>query len=277
MANDAASPALQRVRETDRDRYLTLLYAPAETRDALACLYAFDREIATIRDRVRDALPGELRLRWWQDTIDAGAATGNPLANQLVGVIQRHRLPKAAFANYLEARIFDVYNDPMPSRTDFEGYCGETAGAIIQFACLILDADAASLAAAAAGHAGCAQATTAILRTIPAQRARGQCFFPVDLLEAAGTTPEAFLMDETSAATDAAILAMTALTFGHMKAFRLAARSLPATFRPAFLPLAVTDVQLAKIRKSGSIAGGVAEPSPLSRQWSVMRRAMRGW
>ena len=38
------------VREADRDRYLATLFAPAEHRDALFALYAFNVEIARVRD-----------------------------------------------------------------------------------------------------------------------------------------------------------------------------------------------------------------------------------
>ena len=46
---------------------------------------------------------------------------------------------KKPFDDYLEARIFDLYDDPMPGRAELEGYCGETASALIQLAALVLD------------------------------------------------------------------------------------------------------------------------------------------
>ena len=36
-------------------------------------------------------------------------------------------------------RMFDLFDDPMPTRGDLEGYCGETASALIQLAAMILD------------------------------------------------------------------------------------------------------------------------------------------
>ena len=109
-----------------------------------------------------------------------------------MAAIGRHTSPQQAFDDYLEARIFDLYDDPMPGRADLEGYCGETASALIQLAALVLDADAASAAAEAGRHAGCAQAITGLLRLLPLHRARGQCYVPRDMLAAAGTSPEEF-------------------------------------------------------------------------------------
>ena len=57
------------VREADRDRYLATLFAPAEHRDALFALYAFNVEIARVRELAREPLPGEIRLQWWREVL----------------------------------------------------------------------------------------------------------------------------------------------------------------------------------------------------------------
>ena len=187
---------MEAVRAADRDRYLSVLYAPEDKRPSLFALYAFNAEIASVRDRIREALPGEIRLQWWRDAIASDEPGGHPLAEALLAAIGRHNLPKKPFDDYLEARIFDLYDDPMPGRAELEGYCGETASALIQLAALVLDAEAAPAVAEAAGHAGCAQAITGLIRLIPLHRARGQCYVPRDVLAAAGTSPEAFVAGE---------------------------------------------------------------------------------
>nr|MDQ2705339.1 squalene/phytoene synthase family protein [Pseudomonadota bacterium] len=59
-----ARPLLDLVRAADRDRYIAALYAPEDRRADLLALYAFNAEIAGIRDRISQALPGEIRLQW---------------------------------------------------------------------------------------------------------------------------------------------------------------------------------------------------------------------
>ncbi|MCK1974914.1 squalene/phytoene synthase family protein, partial [Bacillus safensis] len=116
----------------------------------------FNTEIARIRELVHEPLPGEVRLQWWRDLINGearGSAEAHPVAAALIGTIDKYELPRAAFDNYCEARIFDLYDDPMPSRNDLEGYCGETASAIIQLAGFILDRDAAQAQTETTGHA----------------------------------------------------------------------------------------------------------------------------
>ncbi|TPN48292.1 phytoene/squalene synthase family protein [Mesorhizobium sp. B1-1-9] len=268
------------VRAADHDRYLTALYAPADKRDALFSLYAFNAEIAGIRDRIHEPLPGEVRLQWWRDVIAAGgeAGAGHPVAEALNATIAALRLPKLAFENMLEARIFDLYDDPMPSRTDLEGYCGETAAALIQLAAMVLDPVEAPRFAELAGRAGCAQAMTGLLLLLPLHRKRGQCFVPADILAAAGSSPEEFVAGDGGPGAQRAMAAMMALAREHLSAFEQDAAALPASLRPVFLPLALSRAYLGKMERSRqSPLDGVVRLSALRRHWLLLRRASKGW
>ncbi|WP_292414620.1 phytoene/squalene synthase family protein [Mesorhizobium sp.] len=268
------------VRAADHDRYLSALYAPPGKRDALLALYAFNAEIASVRDRIHEPLPGEVRLQWWRDVIAAegDAETGHPIADALRATVAASHLPKAAFDNMLEARIFDLYDDPMPSRTDLEGYCGETAAALIQLAAMVLDPAAAPSFAELAGRAGCAQAITGLLLLLPLHRRRRQCYVPADILAAAGTTAEEFVKDDGDPDAEQAVAAMIALAREHLGAFEEGAAALPASLRPAFLPLALTRAYLDKMERKVRFAPGTTVAlSTLRRHWLLLRHAMRGW
>jgi len=280
MAADG-DPVMDAVRTADPDRYLTALYAPADKRDALYALYAFNAEIAGVRARIREALPGEVRLQWWRDVIAADgdeAGAGHPLAEALRRTIVAHNLPKQAFNNMLEARIFDLYDDPMPLRTDLEGYCGETASALIQLAALVLDPAVAPGSAELAGHAGCAQAIAGLMLMLPVHRARGQCYVPADLLASVGFSPQEFLAGDGGPNAGHALAAMIALARDHLAAFERGADALPQTLRPAFLPLALTRAALDRIERAGVSALRESPRLPLwRRHWLLFRRAARGW
>ncbi|MEP9398157.1 phytoene/squalene synthase family protein [Mesorhizobium sp. KR2-14] len=279
--DDHAKIVMEAVRAADRDRYLSALYAPEDKRPALFALYAFNAEIAAVRDRIREALPGEVRLQWWRDVIAAGtaqAASGHPVAEALVAAIHTYRLPQAAFQNYLDARIFDLYDDPMPSRNDLEGYCGETAGAIIQLASLVLDPSAAPAFGTLAGHAGCAQAITGLLRLLPLHRARGQCFVPREILAAVGSSPEEFVTGDGGAGMAGALAAMIALAEEHLSAFDRGAAEIPVSLRPAYLPVALTRAYLNRLRRMGAKAlTAHADVSAWYRHAILFRHAARGW
>lgn len=277
--SENAKIVMDAVRAADHDRYLAALYAPADKRDALFSLYAFNAEIAGIRDRIHEALPGEVRLQWWRDVLaaeDDGTGIGHPVADALKATISACSLPKPAFDNMLDARIFDLYDDPMPSRTDLEGYCGETAAALIQLAAMVLDPVEAPRFAELAGRAGCAQAITGLLLLLPLHRKRGQCFVPADILAAAGSSPEEFVTGDGGPGAKRAVAAMIALARDHLSAFEQGASALPVSLYQAFLPLALSRAYLAKM-ESGSPLDGVARLSALHRHWLLLRRASKGW
>jgi phytoene synthase len=269
----------EQVKAADPDRYLATLYAPEGKRAGLLALAAFNAEVASVRDRISQALPGEIRLQWWRDTIASGDdATGHPVAAALIRTIREHGLPKGAFDNYLEARIFDLYDDPMPTRGDLEGYCGETASALIQLAAMILEPQSAHAQAELAGRAGCAQAITGLLRQLPKHRQRGQCFVPRDMLAAVGTTPEEFLRGDGGPAAQRAVAAMIALAREHLRAFESGADKLPQSLRPAFLPLALTRARLDRMagRETEVLRRAVDVPA-WKKHWLLFRRAGSGW
>jgi phytoene synthase len=276
---EAAEETVRIVREADRDRYLSVLFAPAEKRAALFALYAFNVEIARVRGLIHQALPGEIRLQWWRDAILGEApAAGNPVAEALTRTIRDYELPLAAFDNMIEARLFDLYDDPMPSRTDLEGYCGETASALILLAGVVLDRDAAPATADLAGHAGCAQAMAGLLRSLPVHLARGQCYIPRDILSAAGTSPEEFVAEKGGAAAERAVSAMIALAREHVAKFGEGARHLPTSLRPAYLPAGLTDAYLSVLsRASVDPFKEIVAVSPLRRALLMTRQAFFGW
>ncbi|WP_312798423.1 phytoene/squalene synthase family protein [Tianweitania sp.] len=268
----------EHVAQSDRDRYLSVLYAPEERRPHLFALYAFNAEVAEITARVREALPGEIRLQWWRDVLTGGDYSGEgvPLANALLATINEFKLPHSAFEAYLDARIGDLYADPFQDRTELEAYCGQTASAMIQLASLVLDPAAARLAAEAAGHGGCAMGIAGLIRLMPLHRARGKCSVPLDLLKAAGLTPESFLAGDNPVVVASAVDMMAALAREHYGKFAAAASVLPASLRPAMLSVALTPAHLGKVKAEKPF--DEARPlSDLRRQWILMRSAARGW
>jgi len=269
---------LTQLREADRERYLSVLFAPADKRDALATLFLFNAETVRLRDLVSEPLPGEIRLQWWRDVIAgdrADEARQNPLAAALLDVIAANDLPPSAFDNLLEARIFDLYDDPMSSRTDLEGYLGETVSMLIQMACQILNGGQTPSTVDAAGHAGVAYGIATLIRQMPLHRARGQIYLPADLLDAAGTDAGHWLADEDDPAFANAAGAFVALGREHLAKARAALAEVPKGLRAPFAVLGVADAVLAKAAKAG--AGARTQPvrlSPVTVQWRMTRQAL---
>ncbi|SOC38248.1 phytoene synthase [Rhizobium subbaraonis] len=267
------------LRDTDRDRYLACLLAPPDKRGPLAALYAFNAEIARVRDVVREPLPGEIRLQWWRDTLEGtgeGDAAANPLAAGVLRCITEHRLPVAVLTDMIEARIFDLYDDPMPDRAALEGYAGETASALIQLASLVLNPEKAPQSADVAGHAGVAQAIAGILLLLPLHRRRGQIYIPADLLEATGLGAEGLLAGTDRARAASTVEAFAGLGREHLKKAAAAGKVAPEN-RAAFLPVAMARHVFDRAEKAGARAlDHAVVPPQWRRQWWMWRLMRTG-
>ena len=137
---DAARHCLDLVRGADKDRFLAGLFAPGEGRRSLFALYAFNIELTRVRDMVSEPQLGEMRLTWWHDVVAAiyrGEVTAHPVAEELARAIEAGGLPQAGLVNMIEARRGDLYDDPVPTLGDLEGYLGETASALMQMGALV--------------------------------------------------------------------------------------------------------------------------------------------
>lgn len=262
------------VRRHDKDRYLASLFASDDNRPFLWALYAFNYEIARVRELVSDPVLGEMRFQWWSDVIDRlyeNSAIEHPVAQVLAGAIEHRALPKPPFINLIEARKFDLYNDPMPSLAQLEGYLGETSSAVIQLAAIILAGSEAANSATAAGYAGVAYGVAGLLRALPMHRARGQCYLPNDMLEHEGLSAAHVLSGRREKGLLRVLETMNSFAARRLAEARALRREVSTAALPAFLPAALIDGYLIKISRAGFDALDKMTDVP---QW---RRQLRLW
>lgn len=264
---------LTMLRDMDRDRYLACLLSPEDKRADLSALYAFNAEIARIRDIVREPLPGEVRMQWWRDLLEGtphGESLANPIAAALLDAIDTHNLPRKTLIDMIEARIFDLYDDVFDDRNALEGYAGETASALIQLSSIVLSPSDAAINAEAAGHAGVAQAMAGMLLLMPLHRRRGQVYVPLDMLSAVGLDREAFLEGKDAARIAAAIEIFCVHALDHLEKARKAV--IPKSVFPAFIPVSLTGPVIANARRAGArLFEQDIQPSQLRRQWQLAK------
>lgn len=238
------------LRAHDRDRYFaTLLLAPPE-RDALTALYAFNADIASVRDRAREPAAGEIRLQWWADALAGnghGAVRDNPLADALLDAVANFGLPVPALTRMIEARRFDLYQDPMPDLPTFEGYAGATASALFQLGAMILNGGKPVETGDAAGHLGVAQALIGHLRAFGYSASQGRIFLPWSVLGAIGVTEREVLGGVMSEGLAAGLAQLADIADDHLRKAEGAIGALPRPLRPVFAPIAVLRLQYRRL------------------------------
>lgn len=250
---DAAAYCESLVRDADRDRFLSILFAPADRRPHLFALAAFNVEVSRIRETVSQPAAGEIRLQWWREAIEgkrAEEAAAHPVAIRLIAAIRECALPITAFDRLLEARIFDLYDDPVPTLGDLEGYAGDTQSALIQLSAIVLG-DGGAPPGDAAGHGGVAWTMAGVLRALPQHAARGQIFIPAEVLARNGAGREDILRGRLTPGLAAALAEMRTHAQAHYERSSTEIRGLPIALRPAFLHVALVPLYLKRVARPG--------------------------
>src|SRR5215469_6271872 len=109
---DRLSPVAALVRRHDRDRYQTALFAPATRREALFALYAFNYEIARVRETVTLPTLGPIRRQ--------------PVVEGLSAVIRELPLTRDHFDRLIDARETDLEYGPPANLAALEDYAEES-------------------------------------------------------------------------------------------------------------------------------------------------------
>jgi len=263
------------VREADRDRYLATLFAPAEHRDALFALYAFNIEIARVRELAREPMPGEIRLQWWRDVFGGereGEAAAHPVAAALCGTLDRYGFTARPLLELIDARTFDLYDEPMATIGDLELYAIRTRSPVFALAAGILTGGRASPELFTL-DAGVAHTIAEILMSFGRHAARRQLYVPLEVLELHQVKREDIFAAQNSEALHAALAEMRMIARRHLAAAREKLETASAEILPAFLPVALVGPQFRRMERAGNQPFAPARISPWVRQWLLWRAA----
>jgi 15-cis-phytoene synthase len=263
------------VRDADRDRYLATLFAPAEHRDALYSLYAFNVEITRVRELAREPMPGEIRLQWWREALGGereGEAAAHPVAAALLATLSRYGFVARPLLELIDERTFDLYDEPMPTVGALELYAIRTRSPIFAMAAGILKSGALpsemfTLDASVASTIG------GILRSFGLHAARRQLYVPLEILDRHQVQPADIFAERMSAPLLAALAEMREIARRHLAAAQVKLKSAPPEILPAFLPVALVGPQLLRMERPDYQPLQFEPLAPWRRQWLLWRAA----
>jgi phytoene synthase len=274
---DAFDHCEEMVRAGDKDRFLATLFAPEKYRRPLYALYAFNLEVAWVRERARESMPGEIRLQWWRDAL-LGAAQGeaaSPVAAALREVVVRYRLPPAALAHLIDARAFDLYDDPMPNLAELETYSVQTSSALVDLAARILRDGKEPGSGDLIVHAGIAYAITRLLRALPVHARRRQLYVPADLMQRYGAQAEDVFACKATTDLRAALAELRLRARQHLTAAGDLAGAAPPAIMPALLPVALVRPVLDRMERRSYQPFVPLDLPQWRRQWLLWRAARK--
>jgi NADH dehydrogenase [ubiquinone] 1 alpha subcomplex assembly factor 6 len=229
---DRLSPVAALVRRHDRDRFQTVLFAPAARREALFALYAFNYEIARVRESVTEPTLGRIRLQWWRENIatayEGGPVRRHPVVEALTAVIRQLQPSREHFDRLIDARETDLEDQLPASLAALEDYAEGTSARLIYVALEVLGVrDPAAIEAGL--HVGIAYSLAGLLR---AMSVRARQIIPKDFAARSG------------------VIDLAAAASRHLAAARVPRKRVPRSALPALLPAIVAQRSLVRLKRA---------------------------
>ena len=183
MPRPVLSPPGEIVRRHDPDRFFAALFAPADRREALFTLYAFNHELARAREVVREPMAALIRLQWWREVVE-GARRRHEVAGPVGEALDQGRLHAGDLLAMIDGR--EAETETVETLEDWKAYVRATAGGVAVAAGRVLGGSGAMLAALR--DLGAAYGVAGVLRSVPALAQQGRCMLPSDVLARHGCT-----------------------------------------------------------------------------------------
>ena len=266
------------VRVSDHDRFLTAVLAPESARAGVMALYAFNAEVARVRESVSETLIGQMKLQWWRDVVgavyDNGAVPqGNPVVEALAATIRTYGLTRAHFDTLLEARAQDMSDEAPPDVDALERYA-EGTSASLTFLVLEVLGVRDDESQGAGRHVGIAWALTGMLRAVLYHARTNRFFLPQDLMAEKNLTAHD-VQERTNVAKIAAVVEQIAARARmHLNAARKYRDKVDVKALPALLPATLADRCLLGLAKRRF---DVFDPRHVMQRPAALRLMWNAW
>jgi NADH dehydrogenase [ubiquinone] 1 alpha subcomplex assembly factor 6 len=263
----------------DRDRYQTALFAPAERREALFALYAFNYEIARVRESVTQPMLGQIRLQWWREAIDAAYGSAplrqHEVVEALAAMIRQHAPRRDLFDRLIDTRERDLADEPPVDMAALVDYADGTSGVLLQAAVEVLGVSNPA-AREAAREVGVAYALAGLIRAMPFHARAGRSYIPADVAHHAGLDLEAYARLRDSAPLRAVTATMAKAVAAHLQVAREQLPRMPRDARAALLPAVIASRFLIRLARAGHnpFAPALADADPVQ-SWRLFVAALQ--
>ena len=273
------SPVAALVRHHDRDRFQTVLFAPAARREALFALYAFNYEIARARETVTEPALGRIRLEWWRENVAGLYAEGplrrHPVIEALAAAVRGHGLSRAHLDRLIDGREADFDDRPPADIADLEDYAEGTSSSLVLLALEVLGVGHPA-ALEAGRHVGVAYALAGLLRTLALRGSGARPIIPADIAARHGLDPDGAAPLQGSPALAAAVDEIAATARAHLQSARALRFGVPRAALPALLPAVIAGRSLRRLDRAhcDPLSPGLLAAEPLQ-SWRLAAAFLR--
>jgi 15-cis-phytoene synthase len=120
--------------------HYSLLFLPADQRDAITALHAFRRELADAVVQASDPGVAVARLQWWRNELDT-ALSGrpqHPAMKALSAALARYTLPHEPLREIVAGAQMDLDYNRYPDFATLESYCHRVSGIVTTLSARVL-------------------------------------------------------------------------------------------------------------------------------------------
>ena len=256
-------------------RYFSLLYAPAEKRDAIAALYVIDAEI---RESARSASHdvAHTRLQWWRAEVDrlVNGAPQHP-ATRLLD--ERHADERRSFAKLHELLVaadMDLARMTYNDEAELNAYCSRSGGAVHELiAERLVGTEAPDTARSLAHTLGIGIRQVEILRDVRQDVHDGLIYIPLNALDRHGAAPAAL---DSAQISENARHVLRSFADSVRARLQPPARAADGTALRPLLVLAALHLRLLdRIAKRNYDVASRVDLGPVEKPWVAWRAARR--
>jgi phytoene synthase len=194
------------------------------------------------------------------------------VAAALRETLSRYGLASDRLIALIDARAFDLYDEPMATLTDLEIYGIKTQSALFAMAAEILGGSGAPTELLTL-DASIAYSIAGVLHGLARHASRRQLYLPLDLLTRHRVDPNQILARQATDALRAALAELRILTRRHLATAQVQLKSAPPEVLPALLPAALVGPALRRMERAGYEPFQIEAASPWRRQWQLWRAA----
>ena len=274
-----AAQAQDKLGKAPLDLRLALAFSPPERRAALTASFAVYLELREVLVECRDPGVAEVKLRWWEQEIEAlhAGKPRHPLSQALAPHLQALQNRQQLLLDLIAGTRMDIAAAGFASYEDVKRYCYRHSGALAELQAVLLGADSKE-ALLAARLLGNSVRLAAIATAGSADALRGKVYFAAEDLRKHGV--DKHISGDTHA--DAPVRELVKDYAGRARAMHAEAQAtVPAAERAALKPWSVLGglalARVDRLERAGFRAG--AEPvessalNSLFTAWRAARRA----
>jgi phytoene synthase len=244
---------LAEVRQGDRDRYLALLFSPAEARSGLAAIAAFNLELARAATEVSESMLGSVRLQWWREAVEeirvGSAARRHPVVEALSTATRERRLSTDRMLAMIAGKEEELESAEAPSQAAFDSRADATAGNLIRLSLEVVGLDPMETdLAAASAEVGRAYASVGCARSVLLDARRRKVRLPAERLAEAGVDIDDLFELRAQPALQTCLHAIAERAESELDAARR--RRIPRRARPLTLTAKLAALHLERLRRA---------------------------